>query len=171
VAAVAGSARLAALLALFAAGTATGAGAAFTTAELAGRYTHSFRNGLVSGESFTTTDTLVIVPTDARHAMFDINLNFFNGHVCSLSGIARLEGQRLVYREAARLPEDPPCVLRFWRQGARLRWTADNNSCRTYCGARGSFTDGGMAWSSRRPLSRATRARLLREFEENRLNP
>jgi len=168
---VAGKARLPALLALFAAGTAAGAGAGVTAFDFAGRYTHTFRNGVVSGERYLTTNELMIVATGRNRAYFNFDLSFFNGHVCSLSGIARLEGQALVYREVARLPEDPPCVLRIWRRGARLRWNADNNSCRTYCGARGSFTDGGMRWSSRRPISRATRARLLREFERDRHLP
>ena len=128
-------------------------------------------NGDISGDRYVATDVLTVVATDRTHALVSFDLNFFNGHACGLSGIARLEGRMLVYRESARLPEDPPCVLRLWRQGGRLRWNADNNGCRTYCGARGSFTDGGMLWSSRRPISRANRARLLREYERDRSLP
>jgi len=170
-AAVAGKARLFALLALFAGGTALGAGATLTTADLAGRYTRTFRTGLVSGENYMATDVVTVVATSRTRALVNFDLTFFNGHICSLTGIARLEGRALVYRRPGRFAGDPPCILRLWRQGARLRWNADNNSCREDCGARGSFTDGGMRWSSRRPISRAGRARILRDFERIRNLP
>jgi hypothetical protein len=165
----AGRLRQAALPGLFAAGAALGAGALPTAFDLAGRYTHSFGNGDVSGAHYRTTDELEIVARDRTHAMFDIQLNFFNGHECSLGGEAILEGSALVYRSAEPpTPGEPLCMLRIWRDGARLRWTDGDNSCKAYCGARGSFMEGSMAWSSRRPLSRAHRADFLRDDAPNR---
>jgi len=159
----------AALLATFAAGGALGAAASPSAFDLAGRYTYSFRNGDVSGAHYRTTDELVIVARDRTHAVFDIQLNFFNGHECSLTGEAVLEGSALVHRETdSLLPGEPPCTFRFWRDRGRLRWDDGDNSCKTYCGARGSFMDGSMAWSSRRPLSRAERARFLGDTSRNR---
>ena len=101
--------------------------------------------------------------------MFDIHLNFFNGHECSLSGEGMLEGSALVYRATApQSPGEPVCVFRLWRERGRLRWSDGDNSCQAYCGARGSFMDGGMAWSSRRRLSRTERARFLGDAGRNR---
>lgn len=167
--AVAGKARLLALIALVAGGAALGTGTATSAFDLAGRYTHSFRNGDVSGDSFTSTDTVLIVPTDASHAVFDIHLNFFNGHECSIGGVATLEEGALVYRdpEMTGYGDGGPCTLRIRRSGSRLGWD-DQGSCSGYCGARGSLRDGAIAWSSRRPLSRAERARILRDHERNR---
>jgi len=48
----AGRARLLSLLALVAGGAAFGAGATPSAFGFAGRYTHSFRNGNVEGESY-----------------------------------------------------------------------------------------------------------------------
>jgi hypothetical protein len=166
---VAGRPLAAALLGLLAGGAALGAGAGPSAFDLAGRYTFSFRNGDVSGDHYRSTDELEIVARDRTHAAFDIGLAFYNGHECSLNGEAVLEGNVLVYREAQpAAPGEPLCVLRLWREGARLRWTDGEGSCQAYCGARGSLTDGHMAWSSRRALSRAERARFLRSEAQNR---
>jgi hypothetical protein len=171
-AAVAGKARLLALLALFAAGTAVGAGAGVTAFDVAGRYTHSFRNGDISGASFTSSDEVVIVPTDARHAVFDMELAFFNGHQCSIGGLATIEGNALVYRdpEMAGYGDGGPCILRIQRRGGRLTWD-DRGTCSGNCGARGSLRGGSIAWSSRRPVSRAERTGILTDYERNRHLP
>ena len=162
-AAAAGRLRYAALLALSAAGASLAAVAAPSAYDLAGRYTFSFRNGFVAGDHYRSTDVLEIVARDRTHAAFDIHLNFFNGHECSLGGEATLVGATLVYRETApQSPGRPICVLRLWRERGRLRWSDGENSCQAYCGARGSFMSGDMAWSGRRPMSRAQRALFVR---------
>jgi hypothetical protein len=163
---VAGKARYAvALLCL-----ATGAAAAVpvTTWSLAGRYTDRFDNGNVDGEHYVSTDEVVIVPTHRSHAIFDIHTNFFNGHECSIGGLAVLEGDALVYRDPdSRGYEGRPCEIRIRRQGNRLTWD-DRGSCSSYCGMRGRLSDGAIAWSSRRPLTRSQRARILRDYQRNR---
>ena len=169
---MAGRMRLLALLALFAGGTAAGAGAGFTAWDLAGRYTHSFRNGNVSGERYVTTDTVLIVPVNARQAVFSIDLAFFNGHMCGIGGRATVQGNALVFRdpEMTGYGQGGPCTLRIRRRNGRLTWD-DGGSCSGYCGARGSLRDGSMAWSSRRPLSRSQRTRILRDYERARNRP
>lgn len=156
------------ILILFAAGAALGAAAAPSAYELAGRYTYSFRNGDVTGARFTSTDTLVIVPVDRRRAVFDMQLNFFNGHECSIGGLAVLEGNRLVFRDPEPGYDGRRCTLTIWRDRARLRWDDGEDSCRGNCGARGSLGDGGMAWTSRRPISRAEQSRIRADYDRNR---
>lgn len=167
-AAVAGRLRHAALIALCIGGAGVGSVGAPSAFDLAGHYSYSFRNGDVSGDHYRSTDELDIVARDRTHAEFDIHLNFYNGHECSLGGEAVLEGATLVYRDTTLPIEgEPPCVLRLWHDRGRLRWDDGDNSCKAYCGARGSFMDGGMAWSTRRPIPRATRARFLRPDRQN----
>jgi hypothetical protein len=165
---VAGEARLWALLTLFASGAALGAGATPSAFDFGGRYAANHPNGNVDGERYTTTDTALIVPIDARHALFEMELAFFNGHSCSIGGRATLEGSTLVYRnpEMSGYGDGGPCTLRIRRRGGRLAWD-DAGSCTGHCGARGSLRDGGMTWSSRRPVSRTERQRLWRDYEGN----
>src|ERR1044072_3686635 len=137
---------------LFVAGAAIAAGALSPAFELAGHYRHSFESGLVSGETFRVTDTVDIVPIDPAGAHVEFQLNFYNGHECSIGGEARVEGRRLVLR----LPEmhgwdGSPCTLWIWRDGRRLRWSDGENSCQASWGARGGLGDGGMAFASSRP--------------------
>ncbi|HYN46920.1 MAG TPA: hypothetical protein VES64_09535 [Allosphingosinicella sp.] len=167
-----GLARYGAVLALFAAGAAVGAAAAPSAYDLAGRYTHRFENGDISGARFTSTDTVLIVAVGRRRAYVDLHLNFFNGHECSIGGMAGLEDGRLVLRDPqARGHDGAPCMLSIWRDGARLRWTDGDGSCRSNCGARGSLSDGAMRWSSRRAVARAEQARILRNHERDRSLP
>jgi len=162
-------ARYFAILGLFAAGAALGATAAPSAYDLAGRWTHRFVSGDVSGARFTVQDSVIIVPVDRGRAVFDVQLNFFNGHECSIGGLASLDGGRLIYRDPeSRGYDGTPCTLRIWRDGARLRWDDGEASCQGYCGARGGLRNGEMRWSGRRPVSRAERARILRDHERNR---
>ena len=160
------------ILALLVAGAALGAAAAPSAYDLAGRYSHSFRNGDISGAHFTSTDTVTIVATGRTSAYVDLQLNFFNGHECSIGGIASLERGRLVLRDPdSRGFDGTPCALGVWRDGTRLRWDDGEGSCRGHCGARGGLSDGEMRWASRRPIPRAEQARILADYERDRHLP
>jgi hypothetical protein len=171
-AAVAGRGRLAVLLALFTGGTALGAAAVPSAFDLAGRYTQSFPNGNVEGEGYTSTDIVTVVPTDRRHAVIEIHTYFFNGHECNIGGRATLEGDALVIRDSEMTDygDGGICTLRLRRADGRITWD-DQGTCTGYCGARGSLRGGGIAWSSRRPMSRATQRRILRDYARTRNRP
>jgi hypothetical protein len=154
---------------LFAAGLALGGAAAAPSAhDLAGRWTHRFTSGDISGARFPVEDEVVIVAVDRGHAVFDIQLNFFNGHQCSIGGMATLEGRQLVFRDpAGRGYDGRTCALRIWRDGARLRWDDGEGTCQGYCGARGRLAGGEMRWAGRRPISPAEQARIRADQERN----
>lgn len=144
------------------AGALLGAQAAPSAYDLAGRFVWRHANGDVSGRRYTTTDEVVIVPADREAAYVELGLSFFNGHECSISGMARMEGRRLVLRDPdAQSFDGSPCRLEVWREGGRLRWDDGEDTCRSNCGARGSFSDGEMRWSLRRAIPAAEQARLL----------
>lgn len=135
--------------------------------QLAGSYTHRFKNGDISGAVYYTTDTVEIVPLDPARAAINLDLHFFNGHICTVSGIANLEGKRLVYQD--REPSsysDSGCRLEIWRDRDSLRWSdGEGRSCRSYCGARGGLYNGEISYRSRRKVS-ASRAKQMREDPE-----
>ena len=166
---MAGRPRLLALLALVTAGSAAGAGAGLTAFDLAGRYTHSFPNGTVDGDGYTSTDRVSVVPLDARRAIIEIHTNFYNGHQCNIGGLATLEGDALVTRDSGMngYGDGGPCVLRLRHAGGRITWN-DEGSCSGYCGARGTLRGGGIAWSSRRPISGAEQRRIRRDYRRSR---
>jgi hypothetical protein len=130
---------------------------------LAGRYSERFRNALVTGEEYWSENIVEVVPVDARHAYVRIDLHFFNGHVCGLSGIAKAEGDALVYREPKSGIANGECALTIRRKGNLLSWN-NEGTCKSYCGARGSFLTDGVAWRSRRPITYLKRLRASEQY-------
>ena len=135
-----------------------------TMSELAGGYSHRFRNGNVDGDVYFTTDIVEILPLDRNRAMLNMDLAFFNGHSCTLGGTATLEGNRLVYREnGPNSWSDGGCRLEIWRDRSHLRWAeGEGTSCQSHCGARGGLSTGKIPYRSRQKIS-ADRAKLLKE--------
>ena len=136
--------------------------------QLAGRYTHRFKNGDVGGEVYYTMDIVEILPLDSTRAAISLELSFFNGHSCSIGGVATLEGDRIVYQESEPNPwSDKGCQLEIWRDRDKLRWTeGEGTSCQSYCGARGGLSTGEISYRSRRKIS-ADRAMRMREGLED----
>lgn len=159
--------RVRAVLALICLGT-SAASAPITAYSFAGHFTAPFDNRTEDGRRFTSTDTVLIVPTDSRHAMIDIHTHFLNDSECRIGGVATVDRDTLVFRNPNEVGyEGRSCELRIQRSGNRLTWD-DRGSCQSYCGIRGRLSDGVMAWSSRRPVTASQRARLQRDLERNR---
>ena len=142
-----------------------GAAAPSPVTELAGRYSSHFKNGFVTGEKYESDDILEIVPVDATHAYFRFDLQFYNGHSCSLQGIAHAVGNTLAYREAPTGVDEKRCTLTIARKGAKLGWDDGDDTCRAYCGARGSFSEGSLPWSSKRPITYMARLKGSSEYK------
>lgn len=134
---------------------------------LAGRYSAHFKNGLISGERYFSDDVAEIVPVDASHAYVRFALQFANGHSCSLAGVAKAKGDSLVYVEpAGKMYGDVRCTLTIARHGAKLAWDDNEGSCRTYCGARGSFIHDDLPWSSKRAITYLPRLKASRQYRD-----
>ena len=143
------------------------AAAVWLPESFAGVYKDRFENGLVSGETYQSEDILEIVPTGPDAAYVRTSLEFYNGHQCSLSGIAHTEGADLVYREpAAKQIGDTRCVLHVARKGADVVLSDEDGSCKVYCGARGSLSGDSFRASSRRPIRYMVRLKASRQFRE-----
>lgn len=132
---------------------------------LAGRYSHHFLTGQVNGPDYWTDDVAEIVPIDAHDAYVRLELKFYNGHLCSIAGVAQAQSEALIYQGS---PGDTfagssPCRLVVRRKGDALTWN-DNNTCKAHCGERGSFMDGSLPWLSKRPITYLARLKSSREY-------
>ena len=109
-------------------------------AELAGVYKHRFANSDMQGDHFTSEDILEIVPVTADAAYVRLHLEFYNGHECAISGIARQAGQSLVYDGPADA-DGKPCRLTLASRGDGIHiFEGENGACRAQtCGMRGGY--------------------------------
>ncbi len=135
-------------------------------ASVEGAYRRSFPNELVTGEKYTSEDILEVVRLSPTTAYLRTRLNFANGHQCSMHGVARAEGQALVYRRPT-APGTPSCALTLRFVGGQVQFDDQGDQCReTDCGARGSYSGTALPVASRRRITYLERLRASQEFRE-----
>lgn len=122
-----------------------------------GVYKHRFENGLVSGEKYQSEDIIEIVKYTDNSIYFRVSLQFYNGHVCGIYGIAKYEGNAFVYANNADKTEPQACTLKISADKDALHITdrIDANSsstCRAYCGMRGSLSDYDISRDKKRKI-------------------
>jgi hypothetical protein len=150
------------LLAALSPALALAAEAAVDIGKIEGVYRRSFRNGDISGAKFTSTDVLEILAV----AYFRTELNFFNGHLCSLSGIADADKGALVYRDDSGGP-DHTCVLRLVPGGGRIQFEDVGGLCaKESCGARGWYNQSSFKAAARRRIADPARLKASTEYKE-----
>ena len=135
---------------------------------LAGRYSKHFQNGMVDGSKYWSDDVVEIVPVDATHAYFRAELQFYNGHSCSIAGVAKTVGNTLAYREKqASYDGGPTCRLTIASKGKSLLLDDGDGSCQSYCGARGSLSGFDfIPLSSKRPIGYMARLKGSSQFKQ-----
>ena len=135
---------------------------------LAGRYSKHFQNGFVDGSKYWSDDVVEIVPIDAAHAYFRAELEFYNGHSCSIAGVAKTVGNTLVYSEKEPSYDGgPTCRLTITTKGKSLLLDDGDGSCQSYCGARGSLSGFDfIPLSSKRPISYMARLKGSSQYNQ-----
>ena len=131
---------------------------------LAGRYFFTLPD---PGTKKPLDNILEIVPVDAGHAYVRFSLAFPNGFSCGLWGVARADGDQLVYRAAKPDPDSGArCTLTIKAEGKDLTFSdGDDSSCHSYCGMNGEMS-GDFALSSRRPITYLPRLKGSREYRD-----
>ena len=126
--------------------------AAMNIDAIAGVYKTSFMNADTSGAKFRSDDTLEIVKVSRNTVFFRTHLEFFNGHQCEISGIARLEHDALIYRGETNA-EGQRCMLTLRATKRPIIFEDPHGACRTMnCGTRGGFDGRTFSLSRRRAI-------------------
>lgn len=130
-----------------------------------GHYWLRVRSGM-DGKFFPAVDTIDIVAKGGGRADFLVDLVFYNGKVCRLAGSARLEGDRLAYRNSALRNKEGICALSFARRLEGLVMIeAPNQVCSAVtCGRRGRYFD--TPFKNRRALRQSERRRVATEVAD-----
>jgi hypothetical protein len=134
--------------------------------EIEGVYKHRFQNGLVSGEKYLSEDVVEIVRYDDSRIYVRAELQFFNGHECSISGIARYDGGKFVY-DAPAEPDLPACHFQVGVDGKAIRFADPEGACRpSRCGARGGLDGYTIARDSKRKIRYMDRLKNSTEYKQ-----
>jgi hypothetical protein len=119
---------------------------------IAGVYKHQFKNGLVSGEKYESEDILEIVKVSPTSVYVRANLEFFNGHQCAINGVAKADGDALVYRGETNA-QGKQCLLSVKVSGGKIVLDDKDGACATMtCGARGMYNGKSFALSKKRAI-------------------
>jgi hypothetical protein len=139
--------------------------------ELQGVYKYRFQNGTINDEKYQSEDIIEIVPFDASSIYIRTHLEFFNGHECNLSGIAKYENGSFVYHSSQKTyGTDLYCTLRISQDQKNLKLTDIDDTkqvstCSDFCGARGSYSDYSISKSSKRKIRYLDRLKTSTEYK------
>ena len=105
-----------------------------------GVYKHSYDNSDVSGDHFKSENILEVTAYKPDANYIRLHLEFYNGHMCDIRGMATITPSALVYHD----PMDSngtPCTLTLQEgaDGVHI-FEAQEGACRNEtCGARGGY--------------------------------
>ncbi|MBC3883267.1 hypothetical protein H8K35_18065 [Undibacterium sp. LX40W] len=125
--------------------------------KIEGVYKHRFGNGLVSGEKYQSEDIVEIVSYSEDAIYFRASLQFYNGHTCGISGIAKFSNDAFVYQSDKYQTEQKVCTLKISSNNGSLNLTdrinaESSSSCSAYCGARGSLANYDISLAKKRNI-------------------
>lgn len=131
---------------------------------IAGVYKQRFKNGLVSGEKYESEDILEIVKVSPASAYVRAHLEFFNGHQCNINGVAKADGDALVYRGDTD-SQGKQCMLSVKVSGGKIVLDDKDGACaRQTCGARGMYNRKSFALSKKRAIRYMDRLKKSDEY-------
>ncbi len=141
-----------------------------------GVYKRRFMNTINAGpdrpaERYLAEDVVEFVREDADHVYLRAHLEFANGHMCGVWGIAQREGEDFVYRQQQSVvPGEAACTLRVKVTPGNIllddRDAAGTPTCRAQCGARGSLSGYSIERKARRPIRYMNRVKESRQYRE-----
>ena len=148
--------------------------------DIEGVYKHRFMNGIITpGKApmeadtpYESEDIVEIVPYDDSHIYVRAELQFYNGHTCSISGLAGREGRGYVFHDPETVAAgEQPCTLTVMPSRDTLTLTdrlgADGAStCRMHCGARGTLSNYTIPMKARRPIRYLDRLKRSNEYQK-----
>ena len=120
--------------------------------KIAGVYKKQFKNGNISGDKYTSEDILEIVKVSPTTAYVKTHLEFFNGHVCNIQGVADREGSALVYHGPKNI-EGHLCELSVQIKQGKITLNDKDGHCAIgSCGNRGMYNGTAFELKRRRTI-------------------
>ena len=107
----------------------------------------------IDGDKYQSEDILEIVKVSPKAAYVRTHLEFFNGHVCNIHGVADLEDGALVYHAREKNVQGDLCVLSVRLVRGRVTLEDQEGHCAIgTCGNRGMYNRTTFDLKQRRPI-------------------
>jgi len=120
--------------------------------KIAGVYKKQFKNGNIDGDKYQSEDILEIVKVSPTAAYVKAHLEFFNGHVCNIHGVADVESGALVYHGPNNV-EGKPCELGVRVERGKVTLNDKDGHCAIgSCGNRGMYNGTAFELKRRRTI-------------------
>lgn len=119
---------------------------------IAGTYRQSFANGDVQGDHFRSTDTLTITRLHNNAIHYDLYLEFYNGHQCSIAGTATWRSAGFfVDQKPAEMPKAAACFFEIRPTGNGVHFADPTGGCKMLsCGERGGYNGAQFSFKDRK---------------------
>jgi hypothetical protein len=126
--------------------------AAEAAAAIVGSYQRSFPNGDVQGADFLSTDTLKVTELANNAIHYSLELQFYNGHECSLEGTANYRRAGFfVDQQKTDQPKFPLCVFEILPDENGVKFRDPTGACKMMsCGERGGYNGAQFSFKDRR---------------------
>src|SRR4029079_3267401 len=106
---------------------------------LAGGYKKTFPHADIDGDRYHSENILEIVKVSPTAAYVRTHLEFFNGHICNIWGVAKVEGDGLVYHRETN-SQGTPWLLSMKVQAGKVTLDDKDGACAIgTCGNRGMY--------------------------------
>ncbi|MES2906214.1 MAG: hypothetical protein V4691_04210 [Pseudomonadota bacterium] len=118
---------------------------------LEGVYKTQFKSGLVDGTEYMAEDIFEFLHVRDNAAYFKLHLEFYNAHVCDLSGIAKHTGTKgsFIFKDG---DAEDICILNIQAKDGQIVFSDNDSHCNKYCGARGSISGSGFPLNKKRKI-------------------
>jgi hypothetical protein len=119
---------------------------------VAGVYKKTLKNGNIDGGKYQSEDILEIAKISPTTAYVRTHLEFFNGHICNIWGIAQVEGGALVYHGETN-SQGNKCALSVKVAAGKITLEDKEGACAIgTCGNRGMYSGTAFELKQRRPI-------------------
>jgi hypothetical protein len=122
-------------------------------------------------EEIDAEDVVELARHDRTHIYVRAELQFRNGHSCSIAGLAGYEAGAFVYHQIGedQDPAEPPCTLRITVAKNEIVLSDQQgdgpSTCASSCGANGSLAGHHIERSRRKPIRYLERLKASREYK------
>lgn len=127
--------------------------------KIEGVYKTQFSNALIDGTKYKSENVLEIVRVSKSSIYFKAHLEYFNGHVCNILGLAKYSTlDKFTYKEDT-------CHFLISADSDKINLDDNGGTCKDFCGVRGSLSKIDFPISKKRLIKYMERLKKSEDYK------